>query len=383
MITEFAQINRYLSNVVKKINEFSIAKLKSRKFPNFTYQIEYYKPHVDNPSSCTLKVDDIKTRDFRLFFFKNIRKIELFDDFVQLENKCNEYADKFSKQLGRHYWKKNYSEIMILDYYDKLGSFNFNKVIVSDTVSDFVSSFHSKYEKILLVYSFRNFNAEIPFSLNKEISFHPVNYDDLKKYSIKNQWNFKTHSYINLTDWICDISTKGRKDTYDDINNSNEIINNIQNALFLTKKGCTITHLKLKMNQSPYLSEGILLGGLEKSSGIGDPIYLDTTDIRRYIDYYKIIQKIENDEKYKFLRYPLKKIRDAVNRSEQPDTFLDYIIALETLIAHDTEALESTYRFRLRGAFILNSEFGTARSRIDLLSKLYGIRSDIVHALCA
>ncbi|MCK4715592.1 MAG: hypothetical protein KAT54_02180, partial [Candidatus Marinimicrobia bacterium] len=299
--------------------------------------------------------------------------------FVQLENKCKEYADKFVKQLGRHYWRKNFAQIMILDYYNKLGSFNFEKNIVDETVSDFNSAIHSKYEKIFLVYSFQNFNAENSFSLNKEISFHPVTYEDLKIYAVKDQWIFQTHSLINLTDWICEISINGRKDTYDDINNANEIINNIQNALFLTKKGCTTVHLKLKVIQNPFLSEGSQIGGLKKSSGIGNPIFLDVNDIQRFINYYKIIRKIENDDKYKFLRYPLIKIRDAVNRSKRSDTFLDYIIALETLIAHDTEALESTYRFRLRGAFILNSEFGTARSRINLLSKLYGIRSDIVH----
>ncbi len=379
MMTEFAQINKLLSNVVKKINEFSLAKLKSRKFPNSTYQIEYFKPHKDNPSSCTSKVDDIKTGNFPLFYSKNIKKIELFNDFVQLENKCKEYADKFVKQLGRHYWRKNFAQIMILDYYNKLGSFNFEKNIVDETVSDFNSAIHSKYEKIFLVYSFQNFNAENSFSLNKEISFHPVTYEDLKIYAVKDQWIFQTHSLINLTDWICEISINGRKDTYDDINNANEIINNIQNALFLTKKGCTTVHLKLKVIQNPFLSEGSQIGGLKKSSGIGNPIFLDVNDIQRFINYYKIIRKIENDDKYKFLRYPLIKIRDAVNRSKRSDTFLDYIIALETLIAHDTEALESTYRFRLRGAFILNSEFGTARSRINLLSKLYGIRSDIVH----
>jgi len=379
MNTNLVQIRKSLSNLVKKINEFALLKLKSKAIPNVDYQIEYYKPDKDNSSSCTLKVDDIKTRCFHPFYNKNIKEIYCFDDYVQLNNKCNEYADKFAEQLGRHYSKKDYARIMILEYYDKFGSFNLEEDVVSDVVSDFGHAIHLKYEKIFLVYSFQNFNAENSFSLNKEISFHPVTYEDLKIYSVKDQWNFQTHSRIHLTDWICEISTNGRKDTYDDINNANEIIHNIQNALFLTKKGCTTVHLKLKVIQNPFLSEGSQIGGLKKSSGIGNPIFLDVTDIQRFINYYKIIRKIENDDNFYFLRYPLKKIRDAVNRSEKSDTFLDYIIALETLIAHDTEALESTYRFRLRGAFILNSEFGTARLRINLLSKLYGIRSDIVH----
>lgn len=379
MNTNLVQIRKSLSKLVKKINEFALFKLKSKVIPNVDYQIEYYKPQKDNPSSYALKVDDIKTRCFHPFYNKNIKEIYCFDDYVQLNNKCNEYADKFAEQLGRHYWKKDYARIMILEYYDKVGSFNLVEDVVSDVVSDFYSAIHSKYEKIYIVYSFRNFNAENSFSLNREISFHPVIYDDLKEYSIKDKWNYQTRHPLYSTDWICEILANGRKDTYDDINNSNKIIDNIQNALFLTKKGCTAARLKVKKNQNPFLSEGSQIGGLKKSSGIGNPIFLDVTEIKKFKFYYRIIRTIENDSKYKFLRYPLIKIRDAVNRSEQSDTFLDYIIALETLIAHDTEALESTFRFRLRGAFILSSEFGNARSRIDLLTRLYGIRSDIVH----
>jgi hypothetical protein len=66
-------------------------------------------------------------------------------------------------------------------------------------------------------------------------------------------------------------------------------------------------------------------------------------------------------------------------RRDTEDQFVDCIIALERLLAPDSPQLETTFRFQLRGASILSERFGNVTERIQLVKKLYKLRSEVVH----
>jgi hypothetical protein len=61
------------------------------------------------------------------------------------------------------------------------------------------------------------------------------------------------------------------------------------------------------------------------------------------------------------------------------DILVDHIIGLESLLGRDTERLETTFRFSLRGAAMLPDSFGDASGRIKLMKDLYDRRSRVVH----
>src|SRR5262249_42901237 len=48
--------------------------------------------------------------------------------------------------------------------------------------------------------------------------------------------------------------------------------------------------------------------------------------------------------------------------------------------ASDSPQLETTYRFRLRGAALLPPELGTVAERMAIMNRLYRFRSQTVHA---
>jgi len=58
---------------------------------------------------------------------------------------------------------------------------------------------------------------------------------------------------------------------------------------------------------------------------------------------------------------------------------IDYVIGLERLLAPDTQHLETTFRFKLRSAAILPLEFSKSRRRQQFMSKMYSLRSSVVH----
>lgn len=80
-----------------------------------------------------------------------------------------------------------------------------------------------------------------------------------------------------------------------------------------------------------------------------------------------------------FLRLPWRPLLLASTKQEAEDQFVDYVIALERLLASDSPQLETTFRFRLRGAALLPGTFGDAQEGMSLMSKLYALRSGIVH----
>jgi hypothetical protein len=80
-----------------------------------------------------------------------------------------------------------------------------------------------------------------------------------------------------------------------------------------------------------------------------------------------------------YLQLPLRRLRASASRQEVEDHLVDCVIGLERLLAPDSEALETTFRFQLRGAALLPDRFGSPAERRQLMKNLYRVRSKIVH----
>lgn len=97
------------------------------------------------------------------------------------------------------------------------------------------------------------------------------------------------------------------------------------------------------------------------------------------VSIYAKIKNVSIDSKYFHLRLPIRRLRESTLRSNQEDAIVDLVIGLESLLCSDSPQLETTHRFRLRGAALLPKEYGNSRERIDLMNDLYRLRSAIVH----
>jgi Apea-like HEPN len=107
---------------------------------------------------------------------------------------------------------------------------------------------------------------------------------------------------------------------------------------------------------------------------------LTAEEVHRLGDLFKTVTLVSADSRYADMQLPLRRLDMASRRPVLEDQLVDFTIGLERLLAADTAQLESTFRFRLRGAALLSEKFfGTVDERIELMNKLYSLRSAVVH----
>lgn len=70
----------------------------------------------------------------------------------------------------------------------------------------------------------------------------------------------------------------------------------------------------------------------------------------------------------------------ATTEIRKETAFLLYAIALESIVLSDNDAIELTYRLRVRTAHLLADDIDSRRDLVTKLGELYGIRSKIVHS---
>ena len=63
-----------------------------------------------------------------------------------------------------------------------------------------------------------------------------------------------------------------------------------------------------------------------------------------------------------------------------PQRFFVYAIALESIVLSDNDAIELTYRLRVRTVHLLANDIDSRRDLVTKLRDLYDIRSKIVHS---
>lgn len=182
----------------------------------------------------------------------------------------------------------------------------------------------------------------------------------MSNFSFSDQFTIYGQRYLNTKGWICEISFPGNKNNYDGINNADEKISLIMNSLFLLKPGNSKFRLLKKTIDNPFLNFGVVSSIRVVNSGIGDKIFLSEEDIISFKSIHKSIQRIYHYKKYKQLRLAFRRLNYAANSSHHTDKIVDLVIALESLIASDTPALETTYRFKLRIASLIDHKYGSS-----------------------
>jgi hypothetical protein len=248
-------------------------------------------------------------------------------------------------------------------------------------VDEFKDDLTSSREQIELVYHVEGLRCDSPFALwDGKIHLGPVSDEDLVKYAERREVMLGSQvSYLNAADWICRIRKEGDKLSFNDLNSAGDALDHVLNAISLLSEGNARFRLLSKDVTNTFLSVGRISGGDPMNSGRGGPIHLTSPDVTTLDNLLRKIVRVSTDERLKLLRHPLRRMRTAANRRSAADAFLDTVVALEGLLAHDTPALESTYRFRLRGAALLSGEFGSPQERLKSLGDMYKLRSRIVH----
>jgi hypothetical protein len=115
------------------------------------------------------------------------------------------------------------------------------------------------------------------------------------------------------------------------------------------------------------------------TSRLGTGVSLSAHNIEEFRNIYARIEDVDSNPVLGYLGVPLRRFHASSARPTDEDSLVDFVIGLESLLAPDSPNIEVTFRFRLRGATVLSSDFGNAVQRLAFLSKLYRARSEAVH----
>lgn len=318
---------------------------------------------------------------------------KLIEADKNLANKVNEFGeiaisivtnDSFPAFIAPNFGKDTLSiaKLIISEYIREAGGLKVRKTVVKKVSKDFVSDISSNTYSSAFVFLVQNFKAPRPFQLNLNIKFRPISEDDYKQFSTIEPGRIPSHKepWFGSDDWICTIESSGDKSSTAAINSHRDILDLITGALALTSTGRANFFFLLGRYKSRFFNVMSAHGGdYVHSSGIGGAIVLDEKGIRNFRTSFNLVESIFTNPKYKSLRLPFRRLRLSSTRANDNDKFVDYVIGLERLLSSDSPNLEVTFRFRLRGAALLPESFGSEQDRLSLMSKLYRIRSDIVH----
>jgi hypothetical protein len=295
---------------------------------------------------------------------------------------------RFVKEKGKFiealHWQdpEDTAKIILADYFLRVGSIRRDDEAIQATCKAFLHDVDSETAVVETVFVVSNFRAEEAFQLTPEITFRPVTPKDIDRHSRMSEapeWFFQKRM-INDQDWICEIMHVGTKENAEELNKHIILQQRLPVALTIAVPGNATFQLLANRLPSPYLHAGISFGGpLVATSRNYGSIDLNKQGIKDFQWAYEKVTRIEEQEQYTFLRLPLRRLRLAATRQETEDQLVDYVIGLERLLASDTEQLETTFRFRLRGAALLPERFGNTTERIKLMNRLYALRSDVVH----
>jgi len=267
-------------------------------------------------------------------------------------------------------------------YFTKCRRLAVDEAIARQVISEYCVDLSAPTITARSVFQVENFSAACPFKLAEEIEFRPISQDDIREQARTQLVPPPYHwPWLDTRDWICEVNKKGPRDTYEAVNWNNEGRRYIATTLALISSGAARLVLLHSRHASPFLSVVTKSGGEATRTGPGGkPLQLDRQAVQDAQKLYPKVVSVLSGTGPKYLRFALERFIAAAQRREPEDQLVDYVLGLESLLAPDTDRLETTIRFRLRGASLLpSSSFGGPEERINLLNGLYKVRSEVVH----
>lgn len=278
---------------------------------------------------------------------------------------------------------------LMFRYFDVVGSFKLDKLAITKVCDEFYKDLEGPTAVVSTTFHIEKFEAETEFDLDEGITFRKLTMDDIKLYgrvqlsgTAEMKYPIGNYRRLNLNDWICVVEENSLKTTMEVINGYRNRGEDIAAALSLAAPGRAAFTMLANKWKSPYMDIGVGSSWSPFfSSGIAGQVSLDNNEIQSFQGAHIAIREISAGSELGHLKLPLRRLRSASSRSNDEDRIVDFVVGMESLLTDDTEYLESTFRFRLRGASLLPSSYGTAREKITLMNEIYRLRSQVVHGV--
>ena len=309
--------------------------------------------------------------------------IEAEDAVVELHSFADRFVREEGKPLPMSFGGQQHGSTLLTHYFNRIGGYGLDEIVITEVCHEFFTDVLDSEAIVASVIPVEGFESAQEFGLADEITFRQISDEDIDRFGRGTgfAWSITRTPWLHRAHWICQVEQVSRKDTMDVFNDRSGVLEKIVGALSLCSEGRATFTLLARYWKSPFLDTGIARGGSSTAtSGIGGgDVKLDLAGIEAFRSIFQKVRLLGADGKYGHLQLPFRRLRMASSRSEKEDQLVDHVIGLENLLAKDSPNLETTYRFRLRGAALLPGSFGKPRERMILMNALYGLRSAIVH----
>ncbi len=372
-----------MRNAVLAVIELAEVEGLGPELPTYAYEVFWLEP-TDREGSSSGKRETREQQSPGLLREKLDSQISGHPDYQRFDTSVREFADEegefFPGGFGR--LAGPWAETILTEYFGRVGHLGLDDGVLAQVCSEFINDVRSKTAVVRSIYWVQDLQAPSEFSLDQEVQFRPltaVDIDTFGRISANPLSRRQTH-WLNSRDWVCEIRQVTTKDTLEVINRQHDMVELISAALNLTSPGSAQLTLLDQSIDSPFVSVGRTSGGLAvRTAASGGSLTLSESDVAIARAVFGRIRQVQTESSYRHLRLAYRRLRTAASRGQQEDVLIDYVIGLESLLARDTPQLETTFRFRLRGAALLSESFGKPRRRIKRMGDLYSLRSAIVH----
>jgi hypothetical protein len=224
----------------------------------------------------------------------------------------------------------------------------------------------------------QSFSACEAYTLDEAMVLRPARDTDIDEYG-EDHALLRRRPVIGPSDWICTIGLHEAAGQESSCAAYRALMEDLLNAFALVSAGSAAFQLFRYRPTNLFLDRPILSNDpLRRSTGSKTGVMLSQPDIALLQDTFAAIRRVRAESRFADLALPLRRLRSGVGRSSGEDQLVDYVVALERLLAADANT-EISFRFRLRGAALLPEAFGNLRERMRLMQQLYNLRSAVVH----
>lgn len=373
-------LKQHLKDAIISIKD-ALDKEGVNSLPKSQYTIFWMEP--SGPNSSTSREEIIEELSPSLLFLIHENLVSELDSFKALSANLQSFTHKFgglppSAMVSEGYM---FSSVVLTEYYSRVQSLEFDDAVAGTIIAELVTDVASPTILARSSYLVQSFDAVREFGLSEEVSIRRITKKDIADKSRSAIVSFFTHRspWINEKDWVVEILHADSRDTFDAVNWHHDEIRAIAATLSLVAEGNASLILLNSTLASPFFGHGVHSGTVPFSTGPSGTMNLDDHAIDDARQLYPRVATVLSGKGGSKLKLPIERMISAGNRKDREDQLVDYVIALERLLASDSPQLEVAFRFRLRGAALLPDRFGTTRERIDLLTQIYTLRSDVVH----
>ncbi|NQT61665.1 MAG: hypothetical protein HQ556_01795 [Candidatus Marinimicrobia bacterium] len=364
-----------LNKAVNDIINFATEKFNSQQIPEVEFAYSYYKKSRKGHTAVT---NNYKIKSYPDFQWEHSEWILSNQSFRELQIELEKFLHKNGVE-NENFPISDLAKPMLVHYFSEENYFKNNPERIKSVVQSFINDITSREITEISIYNIENFKSYKSFVLDDGIEFNPIDAESLALFS-QDKYRSGPHSnpYIKGDSWLCVYKKRIRKK---DIYSTHEIRREFENKLLisLTLLDCGAPGFRLLQSriESYYLGMGIHGSSIVVQCGFNGKAYINKNTLEIFSSYYLSISNKKTKEYYHSV---FERIRDSLNRGSHKDRFVDLVIILEMLLASDTDHLESTYRFKFRGAYLTKGcGLGVAKVRLRLFSDIYNLRSAIVH----